>query len=132
MENKSNINNLKEYLAEMAEKIVEKCAEEKNPLKISDTQIRNYMEAAKSSDNYKEYIVYLKYQGARNGNVQEFLNIEVDKSTVFDVLDKIMEKHNRNFKSARYDFSYFFGNIARCLKIYKKKEGDKNAQSKKN
>ena len=131
MENKSNINNLKEYLAEMAEKIVEKCAE-KNELSISDTQIRNYMEAAKSSDNYKEYMVYLKYQGARNGNVQEFLNIEVDKSTVFDVLDKIMEKHNRNFKSARYDFSYFLGNIARCLKIYKKKEGDKNAQSKKN
>ena len=131
MENKSNINNLKEYLAEMAEKIVEKCAE-KNQLSISDTQIRNYMEAAKSSDNYKEYMVYLKYQGARNGNVQEFLNIEVDKSTVFDVLDKIMEKHNRNFKSARRDISYFFGNVARCLKIYKKKEGDKNAQSKKN
>ena len=131
MEGKSNINNLKEYLAEMAEKIVEKCAE-KNQLSISDTQIRNYMEAAKSSDNYKEYMVYLKYQGARNGNVQEFLNIEVDKSTVFDVLDKIMEKHNRNFKSARRDISYFFGNVARCLKIYKKKEGDKNAQSKEN
>jgi len=131
VENKSNINNLKEYLAEMAEKIVEKCAE-KNQLSISDTQIRNYMEAAKSSDNYKEYIVYLKYQGARNGSIQKFLNIEVDKSTVFDVLDKIMERYNRNFKDARHDISYFFGNVARCLKIYKKKEGDKNAQSKKN
>ena len=131
MEGKSNINNLKEYLAEMAEKIVEKCAE-KNQLSISDTQIRNYMEAAKSSDNYKEYIIYLKYQGARYKKVQPFLNIKVGNSTVFGILDKIMEGHGKNFKDARRDISYFFGNVARCLKIYKKKEGDKNAQSKKN
>lgn len=130
MEGKSSVNNLKEYLARTAEEIVEKYVKNNRP-SISDTQIRNYMEAAKSSDNYKEYIIYLKYQGARDRKVQQFLKSRVSNGTVFDILDKIMQEHDKNFKSARYDISYFFGNVARCLKIYKKKEGDKNAQSEK-
>lgn len=89
--------------------------------KISDTQLRNFVEAAKNADNFEEFRIFLKYQESRDKGVEDFFS----KSDVLKYLEEEFEKES--FEKSRELIAYFFGNLARC-----KKAGGKNDSSKQN
>jgi len=92
----------KAKLCKMAEELAEK---HKNNM-VSDTQLRNYANVAKSADCFEEYVVYLKYQMARLSRKQEG-----QKKFMKEAIEKV-ENEVRNLDSS----AYFFGVLSRYKK----------------
>lgn len=92
----------KAKLCKMAEELAKK---HKNGM-VSDTQLRNYVNVAKTADCFEEYVVYLKYQMARISRKQD-----AQRKFMKDVIDTV-ENNIRNLG----DSAYFFGVLSRYKK----------------
>jgi len=88
-------------------RLAEEMADKHKDGMVSDTQLRNYANTAKSADCFEEYVVYLKYQMARLSR-----NQGKQKRFMKDVIEKV-ESEIGNLEDA----AYFFGVLARYKKF---------------
>ncbi len=89
----------KAKLCKLAEELAKK---HKNGM-VSDTQLRNYVNVAKTADCFEEYVVYLKYQMTRVK--------DKEKPFMKEAIEKV-ENSIRNLG----DSAYFFGVLSRYKK----------------
>ncbi|HNW47081.1 MAG TPA: hypothetical protein PLB79_00185 [Thermotogota bacterium] len=97
-----------EALAKKAEEIINEMVN-KNA-RITDTQIRNFMEAAQKSANYLELKIYLQYQAARMKDLREFVTV------VVKYLDGEYAETSE-YLNRKGEIAYLFGLMARYKKF---------------
>ncbi len=106
-----------ELLAKRAEEIINKVIE--NGVDVKDTQIRNFLEAAKKSTNYLELKIFLQYQGAREPKMKPFIT---------DTIRFLDETYSRiiDYESRKNEIAYLFGLMARYRKFRDKQAEEEN------
>jgi len=108
-----------ELLAKKAEEIINKVIERN--VRVNDTQIRNFLEAAKKSTNYLELKIFLQYQYARMKELKLFIE---------ETLRFLDETYGRitDYESRKNEIAYLFGLMARYKKFKETEEKAIEAQ----
>lgn len=108
-----------ELLAKKAEEIINKVI--KNHVDVKDTQIRNFLEAAKKSTNYLELKIFLQYQYARMKELKIFIE---------ETLGFLDAKYGpiADYESRKNEIAYLFGLMARYKKFKETEEKAIEAQ----
>lgn len=75
--------------------------------RITSTQIRKYMNVVSSSENFEEYIMFLKYQLRRKKSIAKLLETHL----------KELRESCSSFEELKPEIGYYFGTIFRLLKI---------------
>lgn len=87
---------------------------------VTSSQINKYLAAVDEADNLEEYVIFLKYHLKRN---------HVHNKVINQIEQDVREIAQGGFEQSKKNIAYYFGIMARLMKIERALEGGKNDEA---